>query len=215
MNNSNNLNNLEDKIIITSIKKEKSNRYRLFYGEDETAVVIDEIIVKNNIRTGTELSYSKLENIIEESNLFMAKEKAFNLLSFRDHSKKELINKMKNQYDKDSVEKAVDKIEELGFIDDKNFANKYALDLVNIKKFSYNRVRIELSRKGIERDIIDEVLDNVFIDEESQIKELLDGKFKRKLQNEKGEKQVINSLIRMGYSLDKVINIIRYRKEDY
>ncbi len=209
------MDNLSNDIIITDIIKEKGNKYIIFSGESKVADVIDEVLVKNHIKKGMSISADKLDNMIEESNLFRAKEKALNLLSFRNHSREELINKIKNSCDKISAEKAVDKMEQLGLVNDKDFANKYAFDLVNIKKFSYNRIKMELNKKGIERDVIDEVLNELCIDEVSQINELLETKFKTKVQTEKGKRQVVNALIRMGYNLSEILNAIRHREEDY
>lgn len=209
------MDNLSNDIIITDIIKEKGNKYIIFSGESKVADVIDEVLVKNYIKKGMSISTDKLDDMIEESNLFRAKEKALNLLSFRNHSREELINKIKNSCDKTSAERAVDKMEQLGLVNDKDFANKYAFDLVNIKKFSYNRIKMELNKKGIERDVIDEVLNELCIDEVSQINELLETKFKTKVQTEKGKRQVVNALIRMGYNLSEILNAIRHREEDY
>ena len=56
-----------------------------------------------------------------------------------------------------------------------------------------------MMKKGIDKDIAEEILDELEPDPVEQIKQLLETKFARKLSNEKDIAKTVNSLKAMGY----------------
>ncbi len=86
------------------------------------------------------------------------KERALALLDRRDYSRAELIRKLaeKGVSEADAAE-AADRLAELGFVDDARYApivvRHYAA-----KGYGEGRVRAELQRRGIPRELLDEAL---------------------------------------------------------
>ena len=78
------------------------------------------------------------------------------LLSRRAHSKKEIITKLSQKYPKEAAQSAADRLEELRLIDDKAFAELYAQELYERKKYSPKRIEQELKQKGITSEIASE-----------------------------------------------------------
>ena len=75
--------------------------------------------------------------------------KAFDLLSRRAHSTKELRDKLyKREYTKREIEKAIAECERLGFINDELFAADYASELAGQGKGAYV-IKMKLRRKGL------------------------------------------------------------------
>jgi SOS response regulatory protein OraA/RecX len=58
--------------------------------------------------------------------------------------------------------------------------------------------------KGLSYDLIREMLDSGEIDEEEKIKNLSEGKYARKLTEEKGTEKVYAALVRKGFSYSAV-----------
>ena len=84
------------------------------------------------------------------------------LLSYRDHTEKELVLKLVQKgHKKDYAQNAVQKLKEYKYIDDERVAEIYARDLFERKGMSINSIISELCRKGIPREIALETVEAV------------------------------------------------------
>lgn len=91
--------------------------------------------------------------------------KAFDLairyLGNREHSRKEIIAKLeRKQFNEETVEKTLNRIDELGLLDDRSFAMNYVGSRSKKKPSGRYKLRYELLQKGISEEIVDEVLGN-------------------------------------------------------
>ena len=87
--------------------------------------------------------------------------KAFELLSRRAHSTKELRDKLyKREYTKREIEKAIAECERLGFLNDKLFAADYASELAGQGKGAYV-IKMKLRRKGLTEQYIEQALEKL------------------------------------------------------
>lgn len=132
------------------------------------------------------------------------------LLSYRDHSSRELITKLvqkghKRQYS----EVAVEKLSEYGYVNDERYASYLASSLFERKGMNSNAIRIELLRKGIPREISDNVVESLDIDPVLRIIDLLNTKYSRKISDEKGVKRTVASLQRLGYKWSDINTAFR------
>ncbi len=203
-------------MVITGIQKRKGFLEAL-YIDGEYAVDIDrETLLISKLKIGSIIDDEELYDLIKASNNKRAKERALYYLSRRDHSKKELIDKLKRNFDKDSAIFAADKMEYLGLINDESFAKKYAHDLIFIKHHSPQRALRELTQKGIDKDVAMEVLDNIDPDIYKQIYDLVERKYEKYLCDEKGKRKTIAALQRLGYKWDDIRHVLNeFIKEDY
>ena len=100
-----------------------------------------------------------------------AEEKALYLLEHRAHSKKELENKItRAEFDREAARSAVEHMEELGLLNDEDYARRLANELFTRKKFGARRVKQELRQKGIDDALIAAVMDE-FSTERSETEE--------------------------------------------
>ncbi len=121
-------------------------------------------------------------------------------LSYRDHSEKEIINKLVQKGHKYEYSVlAVEKLKEYHYIDDERFAENFARGLIERKGMSIRGIKNELFRKGISREIADIVCESLDNDPISVIIDLLNTKFKRYLSDEKGVRKTVAVLQRLGY----------------
>lgn len=131
-------------------------------------------------------------------------------LSYRDHSEKELINKLvqkghKYQY----AVSACEKLKDYRYIDDERFAENYAKDLIDRKGMSIRGIKNELSRKGFSREIADIVCESLDNDPISVIIDLLNTKYNRYLSDEKGIRKTVAALQRLGYRWSDINSAMR------
>lgn len=140
----------------------------------------------------------------KELDFNQAKEKALRYLEFRSHSEKELSDKLKRAGAKEhDIESVLEFLKSYNFINDHSFAEKYAHDLIVLKKFGKNRVKLELSKKGIASDIICEILENFDLEIEDILTPLVSKKLAGDFQK-KSIDRCIRYFLYKGYSYDEI-----------
>lgn len=201
-------------MLITAIEPRR-NAMSALYLDGEFVMNLDtRTLIENRFDVGREIDDDDLREIINLSNERRAKEKALWLISYRDHSKKELADKIKRTCDEESAEKAVERMEELGLINDEVFAERYARKLLFSKHMSKTSAVYELARKGIDKETAQEILENIDVDEREQIREVIDRKYKN-LNDEKIKRRAVSALQRLGYRWDDIRSVIEeYIEED-
>ena len=123
------------------------------YIDGEYALSLDtQTLLEHRIDIGREFDDEELHDLIESSNERRAKEKALWLISYRSHSKKELRDKISRTCDRQSAEKAVERMEELGLVNDRDYAERCAQTLIFTKHMSKRGAAMELRRKGIDKN---------------------------------------------------------------
>ena len=138
-----------------------------------------------------------------------------NLLSYRAHGKKELVNKLvSKKYDRASAEKAVERLEELKLINDSDFADMLTRHLSEKKGYSEKRIIQELLSRGIDRETAENAVLTLDKNPEVRIIELIKSKYSRYLGDEKGRKKVFNALLRLGYSYSDINSALRRFEEE-
>lgn len=178
------------------------------YIDGEYALSLDtQTLLEHRIDIGREFDDEELHDLIESSNERRAKEKALWLISYRSHSKKELRDKIRRTCDRQSAEKAVERMEELGLVNDRDYAERCAQTLIFTKHMSKRGAAMELRRKGIESEIIDEVLGDIEVDEREQIQAVIERKYP-KIDDEKIRRRAVAALQRLGYGWDDIKAVI-------
>ena len=193
---------------ITAIEPRRKGLSAL-YIDGELAMKLDtEVLIAQRFDVGREITDEELHECLIASELKRCKDKAMWLISFRDHSRRELVDKLRRDYSEDCCEQTADRMVELGLIDDERFARRYSADLINLKHLSYRGVRQKLAEKGISRELIDEVTGELKIDEEQQIRTIIDKKYSRVMNDEKGRRRAYNALMRLGFSYRDIKSVM-------
>ena len=184
--------------------------------DGEPALKLDtETILAGRYSVGSEISDEELRELIELSNEKRAKEKALRLISYRDHSKRELERKISKTSDSESAKKAVERMEELGLVNDEKFARRYALELIDVKHLSARAAEYKLAEKGIDRELARQVLFELDPDPREHIGILLETKYRTALNDEKSRRRAVSALQRMGYSWGDISAVLSQYTEDY
>lgn len=132
------------------------------------------------------------------------------LLSYRDHSRKELINKLcQKGHKRGYAEKACESLEYYGYINDERYAQSLAESLVERKGMSIRGVKTELYHKGISREIAENIVEGLDFDPVLRIIDLINTKYSRCLSDEKGMKRMISALQRLGYKWSDINSALR------
>ncbi len=186
---------------ITAITKKNGTRWQVDVDDEYWAILDAEIIVEHHLKTGVELTETRMEEILHAADLRRARERALYLLDYRDHSRAELVEKLSRNVDREIALEVVDRLGGLGLIDDAAYAKKLARKLILTKKYGPRRAVYELRRKGIDLGTAAEAVDAVE-PEEGLLEDLVRRKYARYLEDgedEKGREKVIRALMRLGH----------------
>lgn len=194
-------------------KKGKQDKIHISVDGEYSFTVDEAYFLSMGIWNGKEVDSDELEEIRETVNVRRAYNYAVSLLSRRDHSEKELRDKLLLKGYRDGADEAIDKLKAGGYVSDERFARLYVRELQTLKKYGKRRIEQELYRKGVDRDIIRHVLDETDFDE-SELVTLIERKYGRYLGDEKGIQKTVNSLLRMGYSYGEIRDALKSIKEN-
>ena len=182
--------------------------------DDEYAFTLNEdFLFMTNLSVGAELTQDEIDDIKSQYEAFCTKHRAMDLLSRRSHSAKELEAKLMRKTSRENALSAVEKMEELGFIDDESYARSYASELWNRKYFSLSRIKRELLLKGVDRDIAEAVIDELAGDECDRIRTLINKKYLSRMSSEKGRNSLFSLLVRLGYSYSDIRSVMNEFKD--
>lgn len=190
--------------MILTHRKGRGNKVHLLL-DDEYVITTDiNFWLDHYISDGTDISEEDWQELVEGINYKKALNKCADLLSRREHSVKELKQKLLRTVDEVSAQKAIDRYIEAGYLDDEHFCQSLVDYLFNSKHYSENHVRQECFKRGIDRTVVDNVISEYNVDNVSTIIDLICNKYQAKLEQENGKSKVIESLQRKGFSYSDI-----------
>ena len=188
---------------VTEIRPRRKGLSALFI-DGEFAMALDtQTLLEQRIDVGKELDDEQLHELIVLSNERRAKEKALWLLTYRAHSKKELEDKLRRTCDADAADTAVTRMEELGLINDGAYAESCARRLLLDKKMTRRAALYELTRKGIDKETAEAVLEEIDVDYRENIRSIIEKKY-RDIRDEKVRRRAVAALQRLGYGWEDI-----------
>ncbi len=145
---------------------------RIASGENEDTVkltVSSKMLFEvGNIGVGSipyALTREQFDSLEYNAKLWEAVKKGIDLISYGDNTKSQLVMKLRARgFDKYMAEDAAQYVEELGYIDEKGILERAVHQLAGVKLYGKSRIKNELYKKGISREIISEYLDD-FLEE--------------------------------------------------
>ena len=185
--------------------------------DDEYQITTDiDFWAENFIKDGTDIDEDEWQQLVVKINYKKAVNKCYDLLSRRDHSVKELRTKLLRTVDEVSADKAIDRMLELGYLDDEHYAKVLLAHLRDDKKMSKSFIKQEMYKRGISSDIINELLYAEEIDNVSSVCELLLTKYSSKLAKDGGRDKVFAALMRKGFTYSDISEAFRrIENEEY
>lgn len=195
-------------MLIHSITKYKGNTYEVSLDTNEKVYINGEIILQYGLKYNMDISTERLNEVIHADTLRKAKERALYLLDYKDYSYIQLYERLEVNYPQEVCLEVLSKLVELGIINDNRYAKNLAERLIIGKKYGSYRAIRELKLKGIDDDLIQEVVSYYEDTELERLEELINSKYSRYLCDEKGINKVKNALVRLGYSYDLINQVL-------
>lgn len=198
-------------MIISNIIFDKKKFIISFNNGDEIKVSED-TLVNFGLYKGQEVEEEFVENLKFEDEKTEALLLSYKFLQ-RNKTKKQLIDHLyKNKIQRDIIHNILPILEEKKYLNDEDYARRYLNDALNIKKYGKNKTRYMLMSKGIEKNVIDKVMENY--DYELEYMNALELVEKRISKDESDPKKIYsakNYLQGRGFEFE----IINFTVDDY
>lgn len=165
------------------------------------------------VRDGAELTQDEADAFLREANERRAFNKGASLLSYQDRTRKQLVDRLREDFGEDAAEAAADRLTELRLLDDTRYAESYAEELLRRKKCAPRRILQELIQKGVDRETAETAVEGLDFSADVCIIELLQTKFAGKFGDEKGLRRTIAALQRLGYGYGDIRSALRQIEE--
>ena len=140
----------------------------------------------------------------------IALKKILHYCDYQDRCKKEIFTKLDTfELDDNDRDFIIDFLQDEGFINDERYCRSYVKSKLSLKKWGINKIKLSLITKGIDREIIDEVLSE--IDQDSYKEELVNLLKNKKINEDdpyKRKAKLIRYAVGKGYSLSMVMEIV-------
>ena len=197
---------------ITSVEKIKKSKekFSVYIDGRFSFSIAEDDYLSLHLYDKSELSQDEIDYIKNTINFRAAKNYALKYLSYKLRTEKEVRMKLQDDgFHSDSNEKALEELTALGYINNKIFVQKYVYDRSKLKPKSKKLIKMELLGKGIQEDIIDEVLNDWNVDEASVAESLVKRKFgKYDLEDEKIKRKAYMFLKHRGFCHDVIESAI-------
>ncbi|HEY87573.1 MAG TPA: regulatory protein RecX [Dehalococcoidia bacterium] len=121
-----------------------------------------EVVVKEGLQVGQEVSSNQIEALARSDHFHRCFDAAVHYLSYRPRSESEIRERLQRRgFDGDNIEAVIAKLKEQGLVSDIAFAQFWKDNRESFSPRSQWLTRLELRRKGVTTDIIDQVVDEV------------------------------------------------------
>jgi regulatory protein len=150
------------KITAIRVGKGRGKRVNVFLDSKFAFSLEAEVVVREGLQVEQELSASQIEALARSDHFHRCFNAAALYLSYRPRSEFELRGRLHQRgFDDDNLEAVIAKLKEQGLVDDIAFAQFWKDNRESFSPRSRWLTKLELRRKGIANDIIDQVVDTV------------------------------------------------------
>lgn len=189
---------------IIDFKRDKLHLTKVFLSDGSEVLLDNDVIFEKSLQKGLEIDEKYLEELKLLSDYLRAKSRAVWYLDRSAHTEKGLYDKLvRAGFSKQACAKVIARFIEVGLLDDRRFAENYAERLMDANVSKREAVQ-KMLIKGVPYDLAKEVLEETEADEDTQIRNLIEKKYRNKLQSENGAKKVFDALARKGFSFSAI-----------
>lgn len=152
-------------------------------------------------RGGTPFDMQSFQRFLQERSYPFALEKAVSLLALKARTEKELRDSLRQAaYPAEVIVRVIDRMREAGYINDTEFAAQWAASRT-ARGMGGRRISMELRRKGLEQDAVDEALSQITDDAvfDSALKTAEKAARGKNLSSPSDRQKITAALLRRGY----------------
>ncbi len=160
-----------DKLLITDICPQKKDAFRfsIFINEKFAFGVSHSTYEEFQITKGNEISREIINEILIFEDFIKAKIDALNFIAKKMRSEWEIhIRLLKKGHSLEIIKKIILDFQDRKYLDDKEYAEVYVRDFINLKKEGVYKIRKNLQQKHIKREFVENAIEK-YIDRDRQV----------------------------------------------
>lgn len=195
---------------ITAIKKQKRNSNRVnihLDGEYSFGLYVTNAV---RLKIGQILSESEIDDLLNKDQIESAFQKSLRFIAYKPRTQFDVKKKLnEGGYSEQVIDQILEKLIEKGYLNDQQYAENWIESKSLNKPRSKKLISLELRKKKIDQEIIEEVVDHMHSDEELAYR-AAERYFKR-LSNFEADifkRRLTGFLIRRGFSYSTVKPIV-------
>ena len=196
-------------MIVTDIQYYQKGKYEVYLNDAFAFELYNSELKDTGVVKGLEVDEELYQKLVYQVIGKRAKKRAMHILEKNDKTEYQLREKLKeNRYPKESIECAIEYLKEYHYIDDRAYGRRY----VEYRSSSKSKRQLlqELYQKGISKQIAEEVIENMEVQEEVAIENLILKKCRNLGElEEKQKEKIVMSLMRKGFSYSKIEKVFR------
>lgn len=132
---------------------------------------------------------------------------ALKVIEYRDRTEKELREKLKEKgFGEHLIDDELEFLKSYGFINDARYAERFTADAINLKKWGKSRIKSELIRKGVDRELIYNTIEDAFLElDDDRLFSEMQKRYKNSdFSNIKERTRIFNFFLRRGFSPEEI-----------
>ncbi|MDN4608384.1 recombination regulator RecX [Sporosarcina highlanderae] len=200
--------------VLTKITQQKrdTERYNIFIDDKYAFSVHESVLVKFGLTKGMQLDEWAMDEIAYEDRIEKAFNRALHFLSFRMRSEFEVKKKLMDlEYGEAVVLEAIVKLRRLGFLDDQAFSEALMRTQKNASNKGPKAIQQELQKKGVGKELQEQVLENYSEEEQFAVAKRLAEKAaasNRSIAPAQLKQKIQNALARKGFSFSLIGSVM-------
>lgn len=198
-------------MIISNISFEKK-KFHVSFDNGEEIKISEDTLVNFGLYKGQEVEEEFVENLKFEDEKSEALLLSYKFLQ-RNKTKQQLIDYLyKNKIQRDTIDLVLPILEEKKYLNDEDYARRYLSDALNIKKYGKIKTRYMLMSKGIDKKIIEKVMEDY--DYELEYMNALE-LIEKRISKDETDPKIINSAKNYLQGRGFEFEIINFTLDDY
>lgn len=169
-----------------------------------------DLAVRAGLRKGQRLDVAEQQALLDEEERLRAKAVALDYIAYQARTEAEVMRKLARKgFPEHVAEEAVERMRELGYLDDVAYARAYAKGRLDGRGHGPQRIRADLRKRGVAPKTIDATLDDLVERDDLRDSAMEHGRKRwRRLQREddpyKRRKKLADFLARRGFDFDLI-----------
>ncbi len=198
-------------MIISNISFEKK-KFHVSFDNGEEIKISEDTLVNFGLYKGQEVEEKFVENLKFEDEKSEALLLSYKFLQ-RNKTKHQLVDYLyKNKIQRDIIDIILPILEEKNYLNDEDYARRYLSDALNIKKYGKIKTRYMLMSKGIDKKIIEKVMEDY--DYELEYMNALE-LIEKRISKDETDPKIINSAKNYLQGRGFEFEIINFTLDDY
>lgn len=187
---------------LIEIKQTSPERFTLIFDDGRQMKSSLGVITERFLHSGAELSDAEYDELYSASTLSLAKARALRIINTRPMSRREMYDRLVSKGETpDNAELCADWLCDMGLINDRIYAASVVRHYA-AKGYGVSRIKQELRRHGIDRELWDEALEEM-PEQDDHIERFLRSRLTDP-EDRAQIKKVSDALFRRGYSWEQI-----------